>query len=165
MQSHLKPCTMKKFWGSQDNFESTLSRIREIWNYMPWGIPMSNRQLLLIIFFIIMISACSTEPKQVKKTISVAVKNTVTLADLGSLHCKPCLMMLPILDTLTNKYKGRVAVKFIDVNKHPNIARQLKIMTIPTQIIYDRHGQEVWRHVGFISQVDLEKKLLRFSKR
>jgi len=66
---------------------------------------------------------------------------------------------MPVLDALAQKYKGRAVVKFVDVNKHLDVARKLKIMTIPTQIIYDRQGREVMRHVGFIPQADLEKRL------
>ncbi len=91
----------------------------------------------------------------------VAEPDMVTLVDLGSLHCKPCLMMMPVLDALKKEYSGRAAVKFINVDKSPKIARKLGIMTIPTQIIYDRQGKEVLRHVGFYPKADLERQLDR----
>jgi thioredoxin 1 len=106
----------------------------------------------------LLLAACSAKPKQ-DNLPAVVVPDTVTLVDLGSLHCKPCLMMMPVLDALTKKYKGRAVVKFIDVNKYPAIARQFKVMTIPTQVLFDRQGREVMRHVGFIPQADLEKEL------
>ena len=91
----------------------------------------------------------------------VAEPDMITLVDLGSLHCKPCLMMMPVLDALKKEYAGRAAVKFINVDKSPKIARKLRIMTIPTQIIYDRQGKEVLRHVGFYPKADLERQLDR----
>ena len=36
-----------------------------------------------------------------------------------------------------------------------DIARDYKIMTIPTQIIFDGDGNEVARHLGFIPREDI----------
>ena len=89
----------------------------------------------------------------------MAIKDTITFVEIGSMHCTPCKMMMPILENLKKKYQGRVAVKFIDVNKYPDLAQQLKIMTIPTQIVYDRQGKEVVHHIGFFPQDQIETEL------
>lgn len=120
------------------------------------------RQLLLAIplIFFLTLSACGHKNEAaVNKVRGVAVPGTVTLVDIGSMYCKPCLMMLPVLDALKKEYRGRAVVKFIDVNKNMDVARSLKIMTIPTQIIFDRQGREVSRHVGYIPKAELKKKL------
>ncbi len=81
------------------------------------------------------------------------------MVDLGSDQCKACKAMKPILDELQKTYAGKAEVEFIDVYKMP-IARQLfGIRAIPTQIFYNREGDEVWRHEGFLSKEEIVTKL------
>lgn len=120
------------------------------------------KRLLLPLFIVslLFITACdNNRPAGPSSVAGVAEEGTVTLADIGSLHCRPCLMMMPILARLEKDYQGQAAVKFIDVEKEPEAGRRLQIMTIPTQIIYDRKGKEVLRHVGFFPEDQLRKAL------
>jgi thioredoxin 1 len=78
------------------------------------------------------------------------------LVDLGADKCKACKALAPILDALREEYKGRLSVEFIDVWKDPSAGEPYNIRLIPTQILYDRSGKEVWRHEGFISKEDLK---------
>ena len=64
-------------------------------------------------------------------------------------------MMAPILDEMTAEFKGKLDVEFIDVWKNPDAKAPYGIRIIPTQILYDQGGNEVWRHEGFISKEDL----------
>jgi thioredoxin 1 len=80
------------------------------------------------------------------------VKGTVTLVDLGADKCVPCVMMAPILKEVRQEYEGRAAVIFIDVWKNPAPGKRLGIRAIPTQIFYDKDGQEVGRHEGFLDK-------------
>ncbi len=79
------------------------------------------------------------------------------LVDLGSDKCKDCKALAPILEALREEYEGRLSVEFIDVWKQPNAAKSYKIRLIPTQVLYDEGGHEVWRHEGFISKKELKK--------
>lgn len=79
------------------------------------------------------------------------------LVDLGATGCKACKALAPILDALREEYKGRLDVEFIDVWKNRSAAQPYGIRVIPTQILYDRDGKELWRHEGFISKEDLQK--------
>lgn len=49
----------------------------------------------------------------------VPVKDMVTMVDIGADKCIPCKMMAPILKSLQEEYKGKAAIVFIDVWKHP----------------------------------------------
>ncbi len=79
------------------------------------------------------------------------------LVDLGADKCKACKELAPILHALREEYKGRLVVEFHDVWKDPAPARKFGVRLIPTQILLDRAGREVWRHEGFISKEDLRK--------
>jgi thioredoxin 1 len=78
------------------------------------------------------------------------------LVDLGADKCKACKALAPILEELRKEYKGRLTVEFIDAWKNPDAGGLYGIRLIPTQILYDKTGREVWRHEGFISKKDLK---------
>jgi len=96
-------------------------------------------------------------------TVSPADSNLPRLLDLGSHTCTPCRMMVPELDALSDEYAGVVNVEFIDVNENPNAAEPYGIRLIPTQIIFDSDGNELFRHEGYMSREDMAAKLLEFG--
>ena len=89
----------------------------------------------------------------------VPVKDTVTMVDLGAKTCIPCKMMAPILEELKAEYKGQAEVIFIDVWEEPGQGKRFGILSIPTQIFYDKHGKETYRHTGFMDKEKIKKRL------
>ena len=81
------------------------------------------------------------------------------MVDLGAKTCIPCKMMAPILEELKVEYDGRAAVIFIDVWEDKSQGKRFGIQSIPTQIFYDKHGNEVYRHQGFYSKKGIKKWL------
>ena len=43
--------------------------------------------------------------------------------------------------------------------KNPDLGRQYNVRSIPTQIIYDAEGNEVFRHMGFWPKDEIDAKL------
>jgi thioredoxin 1 len=86
-----------------------------------------------------------------------------SLVDFGSTGCVPCDMLAPILDTLREKYKGKLNVLFIHVGQEPILAGRYGIQAIPVQIFFDKTGKEVFRHVGFFPQEQIEAKLSKMG--
>src|SRR5210317_1492578 len=82
----------------------------------------------------------------------IPAKNTVTMVDLGAKTCIPCKLMAPILEELEKEYKGRAAVIFIDVWENRDMSKAFRVVTIPTQIFYNKQGHEVYRHIGFFDK-------------
>ena len=93
----------------------------------------------------------------------VPVKGMVTMLDLGATSCIPCKMMIPVMEKVEKKYKGKAAVVFIDVWKHRDQARRFKIRAIPTQIFFDKDGKEVYRHVGFMSEAQIDQQFQKMG--
>jgi len=54
-------------------------------------------------------------------------------------------------------------IYFINVKKERDTAIALRIMMIPTQIIFDQKGKEVYRHVGILEDAELEKVLKAYK--
>lgn len=65
--------------------------------------------------------------------------------------------MVPVLESLKEKYEGKLRVSFIDVREEREKAQEAKIELIPTQIFYDSEGKEVFRHQGFFSEEEIVK--------
>ena len=77
------------------------------------------------------------------------------LLDLGSTTCVPCKAMAPILDEMSETFVGQLDVRFEDVKKDAALARTYGVRIIPTQIFFDEHGKELFRHQGFFSREDM----------
>lgn len=89
----------------------------------------------------------------------VPASGRVTLVDLGAQFCIPCRMMTPVLQELETEYKDRVAVVFIDVRDHADQVQRFGLRAIPTQVVYDASGREVFRHEGFLAKDAIRKVL------
>ena len=79
------------------------------------------------------------------------------LIDFGAGKCIPCKKMAPILQELSEEYKGRVLIKIIEVYEERELTRANAIRLIPTQIFFDSKNKEVYRHVGFMDKEQIKK--------
>ncbi|MFW6235301.1 MAG: thioredoxin family protein [Desulfovibrionales bacterium] len=92
-------------------------------------------------------------------TPQIPVPGMVTMVDLGAKACVPCKMMAPILEELEKEYEGRAAIIFIDVWKDHSQVERYGLKAIPTQVFYDKQGNEVKRHVGFMDKKSIVAEL------
>ena len=115
--------------------------------------------LLFHVFVFFVVQAYSISAAPVPGEPIVPVKDTVTMVDLGAKTCIPCKMMAPIMEELKEEYHGRAAVIFIDVWEDRSQGKRFGISSIPTQIFYDKNGNEVYRHKGFYSKENIKKWL------
>ncbi len=120
-------------------------------------------KLLLSTLSLLLIFTCSTRAElpsatgtDVKKALA---SGRPLVIDLGARHCIPCKKMAPILESLSNEYRGRAGVLFIDVNEDQAAALKFRIQMIPTQIFFNAQGKEVKRHIGFMEKTDILKEL------
>ncbi len=79
--------------------------------------------------------------------------------EVGAQSCVPCKMMQPILDELRADHAGRLQVDFADVWANPELGQKYDVQTIPTQVIYDASGREVFRHIGYWPREEIDAKL------
>lgn len=77
------------------------------------------------------------------------------LLELGSSRCMACQQMAKVLDQLRASQGDRLQVDFIDVFETPEAADPYEISLIPTQILFDASGREIYRHTGFFSHDDI----------
>jgi len=86
-------------------------------------------------------------------------KHKVTFIELGADKCIPCKAMQPVMREIAQDYKDVVQVVFYDVWKTPKYAGDYGVKMIPTQIFFDKNGDEFFRHVGFFAKDDIIKML------
>jgi|SRR6266487_2692261 len=63
----------------------------------------------------------------------------------------PSRVLAPTIETIANKYAGRVTVGRVNVDDHPALADQFSIKGLPTLIVVN-HGSEQARIVGATSE-------------
>ena len=80
------------------------------------------------------------------------------LLELGSMRCQACLKMAKVLDALRASQGPKLQVDFIDVFEQPSAPERYRISVIPTQILYDGAGKEIFRHTGYFSHDDILAK-------
>jgi len=54
------------------------------------------------------------------------------ILDFYATWCRPCKMLAPHLQTIQNKYNGKLVVYRIDVDKEPELAKLFKVEAMPT---------------------------------
>lgn len=97
----------------------------------------------------------SKEPTKTVPTVQPREPSLPRLIDLGADKCIPCKMMAPVLKQLRREYAGVFEVEIVDVWKNPEEVNRFKLKGIPTQIFLDAAGQELYRHMGFLSKEDI----------
>ena len=86
-----------------------------------------------------------------KENFNELIKNKV-LVDFYADWCGPCKMIAPILDEISNDFD----IIKVNVDKHPSIAQQYKVMSIPTLIVFNE-GEVVTTKVGFLPKEEIIK--------
>ncbi|HEY6000673.1 MAG TPA: thioredoxin family protein [bacterium] len=88
-------------------------------------------------------------------TPPVATAARPRILELGSMRCQACLEMAKVLHALRASQGTKLRVDFIDVFEEPAAAERYNIALIPTQILFDAAGKEIFRHQGFFSHDDI----------
>ncbi len=118
------------------------------------------RRLQLLPFLLWAGTAYAELPSATPALINQALTSgRPTVIDLGARTCIPCKKMAPILESMSNEYRGKASVLFIDVHEDQAAAKRFKVQMIPTQIFFDAKGKEVKRHIGFMDKADILKEL------
>lgn len=92
-----------------------------------------------------------------KEEFIEAIENKLVLVDFYATWCGPCQMLSPILDKLEKKNKDLLIVK-VDVDKHPEIAKEHGVLSIPTIEIY-KESKLIDKAIGYLSEEELEDLL------
>lgn len=79
--------------------------------------------------------------------------------ELGSNSCSSCIAMIEVMKKVEANHKDDIQIIKIDVFQDEKSTEPFNIRAIPTQIVQDKNGKEIYRHKGFISYEALTAKL------
>jgi len=80
------------------------------------------------------------------------------LVDFHTKWCAPCKKMAPVVDKISEEYKGKATVLRIDLDKSTEVKNHYKIQGVPVFIIF-KNGEQKWKYNGMISEEELKKML------
>jgi thioredoxin 1 len=85
------------------------------------------------------------------------------LVDFTASWCGPCQAQAPILKDLVAEMGDRVRILKIDVDKNPELAKEQRVQSVPTLILF-HEGKAVWRQNGVQSLAALRKAIDTVAK-
>ena len=80
------------------------------------------------------------------------------LVDFWAVWCGPCRQMAPVIDSLAEKYAGKIKIGKLDVDHNPGAAQRFNVRGIPTMLLF-KEGQPVEQIVGAVPEARLADKL------
>jgi thioredoxin 1 len=91
------------------------------------------------------------EQQVVKSTLPVVV-------DFWAPWCRPCGMIGPIVDKLSEEFKDKVKFCKINVDQNRETAGKYQVMSIPT-LIFFKNGQSADHSMGAVPEKTLRSKV------
>ncbi len=101
-------------------------------------------------------------PELTGKEFDEFTRKGFVFIDFFAEWCMPCVMMAPIVDEVSKKFKG---IKFGKVNVSDNeaLSKKFNVSSIPNFVLL-KDGKKIEQFMGAMSAEDLESKLKKFSK-
>lgn len=110
---------------------------------------MNVKAIVFVFLMVTLITAASSADDLDTSLHKAKAEGRLVMLELGSIGCIPCEQMKPVMARLSESYKGKLDVIFIDVKKDHATARRYGVYMIPVQVFLDKKGKEFHRHVGF----------------
>ena len=89
------------------------------------------------------------------------IKDGTVLIDFFADWCMPCTMMGPIIDELSEKFKGKIKFGKVNVMDEEEIASKFDVNSIPNFTLF-KEGKVFEQFVGSMALEDFEEKLNEF---
>ncbi len=173
---------LNKYLGEDEKIISNIQKSKKkkpIWNYALLII------LMVIISFLFFIqnndeTVCSISIDKPDTELLINIKDSIqanynyillnspeeiTFLEFGSTNCRACKMMEFVMDSIRLKFKDNVKVEFynVTIDNGKLYADYFNIDVIPTQVLLDKSGKEIFRHIGYLSSEEITKELRSYG--
>lgn len=88
---------------------------------------------------------------------------TPSVVDFYADWCGPCKLIGPVMDTLSEKYLGKVNFYKINIDEQKKLALSHKVMSIPT-VFFVKDGEIKDKITGAVPQAAFEDKIEEMIK-
>ncbi|MBD3795934.1 MAG: thioredoxin family protein [Epsilonproteobacteria bacterium] len=114
-----------------------------------------KRFLTLFVLLVVFIGCSDSERKVNSFEIAKSkIGKEAMVLEIGSSNCHSCIEMKKIITELKTK-NPNLPLHIVDVYDDMKSFDYFKIQMIPTQIVYDKNGTEVYRHIGGVTREEL----------
>lgn len=110
---------------------------------------MRSKLAPLVVLLFLSFTSCSSAGDLDNALNKAKTEGKIVMLELGSNGCISCEQMKPVMARLSDVYKGKLEVIFIDVKNDHDAARRFGVYMIPVQVFLDKNGKEFHRHIGF----------------
>jgi thioredoxin 1 len=98
-------------------------------------------------------------PELTKTGFDDFVKDGVVLVDFFAEWCMPCMMMSPIIDDLSEKFKGKIKFGKVNVGEGgQELAQKYNVSSIPNFTLF-KDGKVIKQFIGSMTEDEFEEKL------
>ena len=118
-----------------------------------------KRNVAIVVLVVVVVAAVACLKHRTGAGEPEPAANLPRLVELGAGKCESCKKMAPIIEELRKEYAGRVIVESIDVIQEREKSLAYNWRLIPTQVLLDADGREVWRNQGFVPKTELIARL------
>ncbi len=88
-------------------------------------------------------------------------KNGTVLIDFFAEWCMPCVMMEPIIEDLSDKFKGKIKFGRVNVEDNHELSNKFNIRSIPNFVLF-KDGKVLHQFIGSMPEEDFEERLRKF---
>jgi len=86
------------------------------------------------------------------------IKEGIVLIDFFADWCMPCVMMGPIVDEMSEKFKGKIKVGKVNIEDNQELAHKYGVSSIPNFIVF-KDGKVEKQFIGAMDEESFEEKL------
>ena len=97
-------------------------------------------------------------PELSAKEFEEFTKHGNVLIDFYAEWCMPCLMMSPVIDEMSDKFKGEIKFGKINIDDNQEIANKFNVASIPNFVLF-KDGKPTEQFVGSMHVEDFSEKL------
>ena len=97
-------------------------------------------------------------PELSKNEFDDFISKGFVLIDFYADWCMPCLMMAPVVDELSEKFKRKIKFGKVNIDDNSGLAQKFGVSSIPNFVLF-KDGERVGQFVGGMSEDEFEKRL------